>query len=277
MRGISASKAGRVVVGVCLLLAAGCQPPDAGIETNEQNEAEEAAPALPLPGPLPVADQPLDRAEILIAAAKAGSAAALGINDLADQRSLDGKTFEVRIRFGCAAGAGDADVKRTAPFNVRFDPSDRTLRVRATPDLTLDTPQVAVEGVEHVEGFWMRRPWLLTPGCPRGSSASDRDAPAKFEQRVGLAQLSTSTDDRTVRRDGRPYEATKVLEEGALPSAQGYDLVLSGRLKKLPGGRVIACRLPGTDVPPECVISAQFDRVQIQTPDGKTTLGDWRR
>ena len=261
------------LVGVCLLGTAACQPADPGTDTNEQNVAEDAAPALPLP----VAEKPLDRSALLIAAAKAGSATALGADDLADQRDLDGKTFEVKIRFGCVSDADQADQKKTGPFNVRFDPKDRTLRVRAAPDLTLDTPQVALEGVEHVEGFWMRRPWLLAPGCPRGSPASDGDAPAKFEQRVGIAQLSTSADDRTVRRDGRPYEATKVLEEGALPSARGYDLVLSGRVKKLPDGRVIACRVSGIDAPPECVISAQFDRVRIQTPDGKTTLGDWRR
>jgi glycosyltransferase involved in cell wall biosynthesis len=33
--------------------------------------------------------------------AKASSAAALGRDDTADQRTLDGKRFEVRIRFGC--------------------------------------------------------------------------------------------------------------------------------------------------------------------------------
>lgn len=274
MRGISASKSGMAVVGICLLAAASCQPADPGRATNERNGAAEEPPASPLP--LPVADQPLDRSALLIAAAKAGSAAALGVDDLANQRGLDGRTFEVRIRFGCAAGAGGPDAKKIGPFNVRFDPSDRTLRVRAAPDLTLDTPQVAVEGVEHVEGFWMRRPWLLKPGCPRGAPASN-GGPAKFEQRVGIAQLSTSTDNRTARRDGRPYETTKVLEEGALPSAQGYDLVLSGRLRKYPDGRVIACRLLGAEVPPECVISAQFDRVRIQTPDGQTTLGDWAR
>lgn len=274
MRGISASKSGMAVVGICLLAAASCQPADPGRATNERNGAAEEPPASPLP--LPVADQPLDRSALLIAAVKAGSAAALGVDDLANQRGLDGRTFEVRIRFGCAAGAGGPDAKKIGPFNVRFDPSDRTLRVRAAPDLTLDTPQVAVEGVEHVEGFWMRRPWLLKPGCPRGAPASN-GGPAKFEQRVGIAQLSTSTDNRTARRDGRPYETTKVLEEGALPSAQGYDLVLSGRLRKYPDGRVIACRLLGAEVPPECVISAQFDRVRIQTPDGQTTLGDWAR
>ena len=210
-----------------------------------------------------------------MAAARAGSAAALGQNDLNEQRQLDGKTFEIRIRFGCATST--AGTPKAGPFNVRFDTDDRTLRVRAAPDLTRETPQVAMPGVEHVEGFWMRRPWLLTPGCPASASVPGTPDSPVLEQRVGIAQFSTSADARTGRRDDRPYEATKVLEEGALPSRQGYDLVLSGRLKRYPDGRVIICRILGAEVPPECVISAQFDRVRIQTPDGKSTLGDWSR
>ena len=256
-----------IMMGV--LASTACQP-DAGPVATEKNDVAEApAPALP------AVDVPLDRAAVLLAAAKAGSAAALGQNDLDEQRSLDGKTFEIRIRFGCLGPAGA--VSKAGPFNVRFDPEDRTLRVRAAPDLTRETPQVAIDGIEHVEGFWMRRPWLLAPGCPKGSPVSDAAAARVSEQRVGIAQLSTASDARTGRRDDRPYEATKVLEEGATPSKQGYDLVLSGRLRKYPDGRVIVCRLLGADVPPECVISAQFDRVRIQTPDGKTTLGDWAR
>lgn len=252
-----------------MLALAACQP-DAGPVANEKEDLVEAsAPTLPMVEP------PLDRSALLLAAAKAGSAAALGQSDLTEQRSLDGKTFEIRIRFGCAAvGAGTSNA---GPFNVRFDPADRTLRVRAAPDLTRDTPPVAADGIEHVEGFWMRRPWLLTPGCPKGPPASGRAAASISEQRVGIAQLSTAADARTARRDDRPYEATKVLEKGATPSKLGYDLVLSGRLRKYPDGRVIACRLLGAEVPPECVISAQFDRVRIQTPDGQATLGDWAR
>ena len=264
-------------IAMCLLAVAGCQP-RAEPSVNEQNDVADEAPAPSLPS----AERPLDRSAILIAAAKAGSAAALGQDDLNAHRDLDGKTFELRIRFGCSTGTVSTTptvAPKPGPFNVRFDSSSRTLRVRAVPDLTRDNPTVAAiaaSGIEHVEGFWMRRPWLLTPGCPASTSAPvGEPTVAASDQRVGIAQFSTSADTRTGRRDGRPYEATKVLEEGALPSRQGYDLVLSGRLKKLPDGRVIACRAVGVEAPPECVISAQFDRVRIQTPDGKSTLGEW--
>jgi hypothetical protein len=259
-------------LGLCLLAVVGCQP---RLE-HSKNEQNDVAAETPAPAPsLPSAERPLDRSAILIAAAKAGSAAALGQDDLSEQRQLDGKTFEIRIRFGCATSSAGAP--KVGPFNVRFDSADRTLRVRAAPDLTRETPQVAMSGVEHVEGFWMRRPWLLTPGCPASAATPGASTSPVSEQRVGIAQFSTSTDARTGRRDGRPYEATKVLEDGAVPSRQGYDLVLSGRLRRYPDGRVIICRISGAEVPPECVISAQFDRVRIQTPDGKSTLGDWSR
>ena len=88
-------------------------------------------------------------------------------------------------------------------------------------------------------------------------------------------EAASAAPKQKVSVDYEIGDAVKVLEDGALPSRQGYDLVLSGRLKKLPDGRVIACRALGVEAPPECVISAQFDRVRIQTPDGKSTLGEW--
>lgn len=252
---------------------AGCQP--AAQEQPIENEAVNEA--LPLP-PLPVAEPPMDRAAVLTAVAKAASASALGRNDSAEQRPLDGKRFQVRIRFGCAAAPQPAG--RTAgPFNVRFNSEDRTLRLRAAPDLTLEDPRIAAlagEQVEAVEGFWMRRPWLLADGCPAGAADPQPDGafPAS-DQRVGLAQFFTISDSRTRRREDRAYEATKVLSADDAPSGQGYNLVLSGRLRQLPQRRVILCRTRGPGSPPECVVSAQFDRVWIEDPSSKAMLAEW--
>ena len=162
---------------------------------------------------------------------------------------------------------------KAGPFNVRFTSNDRTLRVKAAPDLTRNDPSVAAlaSGSEAVEGFWMRRPWLLEAGCPSLGAAS-----AVSDQRVGIAQFFTEADTRAVRHEGEAFEATKVLGEAEQPSRQGYDLVLSGKLRKLPSSRVIACRATGTETPPECMVSAQFERVRIETVDGKTILGDWK-
>lgn len=274
------------------VFVAACQP-EARDKTDNNAAANEAR---PLP-PLPVAEPPMDRAAILLAVARAASAAALGGDDAGDQRRLDGKRFEVRIRFGCPNGARPraSATAPAPPFHIRFDAADRTLRIRATPDLSLDDPRVtslAPDGVEAVEGFWMYRPWLLADGCPAVPQAPATDTPAPAggaaeadpqpaaappgrTQRVGLAQFFTEADPRTRRRDQRAYESTKVLEADEQPSANGYNLVLSGRLRTLPGGRVINCRVLDVHSPPECVVSAAFDRVWIEVPGAGTPLAEW--
>ncbi len=269
------------------LLVAGCgrDADQAEQPTAVVNNSAAERPALP-------AAESLGRAALLQAAARAASAAALGSDDGAAQKSLEGKVFELRIRFGCP---GAAQPEAPGPFRIRFEPDSRTLRLSAAPHLTLEEPWIAKlagEGVEAVEGFWMRRPWLLEPGCPPTPApppapAPEEAAPAERAQaeppaeppasgeRVGIAQFFTDADSRTRRRDRRAYEATVTLPEGQQPSPQGYDLVLSGRLTELPGGRVIACNVTSADAPPDCVIAVQFDRVRFERPDTKEVLAEW--
>jgi len=240
-------------------------------EVKEEPTVNAPEPEAPAPR-LPAVERPLDRAGVLQAVGAAASAAGLGRNDAAAQRRLDGKTFEVRIRFGCAnSGAAGSD---PGPFGVRFEEDSRTLRVRAAPDLTIDDPavaQIAGEGVEAVEGFWMRRPWLLADGCPAGAAN-----PAQaFSQRVGLAQFYGAADSRIGQRKDRAYEATATLADDERPSLQGYNLVLSGRLRKLASGRVVSCSLAGRDAPPQCVVSAEFDHVWIEHPQTHAVLAEW--
>lgn len=268
-----------------------CQPEPASEDVPERPENT----ASPRP-PLPVAEAPLDRATLLLAVAKASSAAALGRDDTADQRTLDGKRFEVRIRFGCR-DSGRQLAPGAGPFSVRYDSSDRTLRVRASPDVTIDDPRIkrlADNSIEAVEGFWMRRPWLLADGCPvvptpsepdktgAGESSSGQEETSaeaiskpQTSHRVGLAQFYTEADSRTSRRGDRPYETTKVLSEKEQPSPSGYNLVLSGRLRELNAGRVILCRNESANEPPECLVSVDFDRVWIEKPGSREVLAEW--
>ena len=95
------------------------------------------------------------------------------------------------------------------------------------------------------------------------------------QPRIGIAQFFTKGEARTQRRDERAYEATRTLAEDEAPSREGYDLILSGRLKRLPDGRVIACAVSDRDSPPACVISVQFDRVWIERPDSREMLAEW--
>jgi hypothetical protein len=285
-----------VAVGALSLVACRQQPENQTVENEVGNEVN----SLPS---LPIAEPPMNRSAMLLAVAKVASAVALGRDGVAEQRGLDGKRFEVRIRFGCVGPSGPASA--AGPFNVRFDEEERTLRIRATPDLSQTDPRVAAlggEAVEAVEGFWMYRPWLFEAGCPapppappaptEAASESERPttavetaveaeeqprtaAPPTAGQRVGIAHFFTKTDSRAGRRDSRAYEATEVLPVGSQPSRSGYDLVLSGRLATVPGGKVINCRLQGPNMPPECIVSAEFDRVRIETPGTKEVVAEW--
>jgi len=231
----------------------------------------------------------MNRAELLDAVSKVSSAAALGQDDADAQRNLDGKPFEIRIRFGCMNGSSSAEVD-PQHFSVQFDEEHHTLRVRAAPDVSLDDPRVAVlagKETEAVEGFWIWR-WLLIAGCPvnpvplvnpQSAAGPEIDTPPPtgpvIERRLGVAEFFTVADARTQRRDHRAYEATKTLKEGQTPSRQGYNLVLSGRLRKLPAGRVIACRMVERNMPPFCLVSANFDRVWMEVPSTKEVLAEW--
>ncbi len=246
---------------------------------------------------LPVAERPLDRAALLMAAARAASAAALGRVDTDQRRLLDGKRFEVRIRFGCPSDL--PPTAGSARFEVKFDEIDRMLRIRAAPDIRVDDPLMASIGgetVEAVEGFWLRRPWLLADGCPPApppppADPNPKQAAAETEEkdaaatppapaptyRVGIAEFFTEADSRAGRRDGRAYEATKVLGGVQRPSDIGYNLVLSGRLRQSPSGQVITCIAASPDESPQCLISADFDRVRIEAPATREILAEWSR
>lgn len=256
---------------------------------NAANAAQqETVPKLPIPVPEP----PLGREQLLIAALRAASDFAAASDDSGLQKGLANKQFELRIRFGCD---GPAKAGGTEPFGWTYDPKTRALKVRATPALTLkDEPVKAVAGeaFEAVEGFWLRQPWLLAPVCPTvdegaaadqvakpmatGQSAgpATAEAPAEPQQLVGIAQFFTATGPRTMRRSGRPYEATKKLDTDQ-PPAGGFDLVLTGRLVALPNGRVIACTRSPAGERPACLISVEFGKVSIERADTREQLAQW--
>ena len=283
--------------GTCLVLAMvlACRP-----ATDDAANAGDNGVAPPIQ--LPVAEAPLDREDLLLAVFRASSAYAVGADDGVEQSRLDGKPFEVRFRFGCP-GLADSRAVAAATFSDR-----RSIALRATPNINREDPAIArLDGVafEAVEGFWLNRPWMLEASCPvvrtaeaesadrteAGQNASAGEAPAPEaatdangresdavdRPAVGIAQFFTETDPRTHRRDGRPYSTTKALPPETGPSEQGYDLVLSGRLRRLPDGRVIVCSSPAVDIPPACVVSVNFDRVRFERADTKQMLAEWAR
>jgi hypothetical protein len=263
------------------LLVAGC-----GREAGQENGANaiEDRP-VPVP-PIPIPQPPLDREQLLLAVAHAASDFAAGSDDSARQADLADKKFEFRIRFGCGA-PGDED---SPLFSWSLNQKTHALKVSATPALSTKNSTVktiAGDNFEAVEGFWIRKPWLLAAACPRtpaeaasAAGASPEEAtetakqPKQPQPTVGIAQFFTASDPRTMRRSGRPYEATKRLEEGDTPSG-GFNLVLTGRLKALPNGKVINCTDTQGSVRPSCVISVEFGKVSIERADTHEQLAQW--
>ena len=273
-----------------LTMLCACQPAaqDPG---NLQNAEEPTLNATVVPRPQPA----LDRAAIFAAVTQAASAEAAGTDHSEAQRALDGRQFEIRIRFGCK---GPSTQLREEWLGWSFDREKGTLRVRAMPTLSAEEELVKALGgdqFEAVEGFWIPRPWLLEAACPATAAVSSAPAepaldaepqaaeaestlitePVPRGPRIGIAQFFTETDPRTGRRSMRPYEAVKTLGPDQPVGSQGFNLVLSGRLKALADKRVVACVAKGADSPPECIVSVDFDRVWIEKPEDREVIAEW--
>lgn len=265
----------------CMIMMGGCRA-EQPIEAPDDNLVLDEKQAEP-----PVIEAPYNRARMLLTVMRAASAHASGQDDAEVQRMLDGKQFEVRLRFGCDGQGPIGD------HGWSVDPDGRTLRLRAMPTLSLDdgvVRNVATDNVEAVEGFWLNRPWLLQAACPvdrqvagsvpqSGSSASpDLEEPQTEpapNQRVGLAQFFGTEDSRTRQRLGQAFEAVIQLEEGEAAGSEGFDLVVSGRLRARTDGRVILCSGDDPNRPPDCIVSAAIDRVRIENPEDKAVLAEW--
>ena len=189
----------------------------------------------------------------------------------------------MRVRFGCP----DVEPKGDAAYQATYNPVERRLTLRAAPDVSSDDPSlvgIADDQVEALEGFWVRRPWLLIAACPVPPTAAGDDEPPaepdanaseQLGSRIAIAQFFTAADPRTRRRDERPYQYTTRLAEGEQPSTAGYDMVVSGRLRRLPNGRVITCSGSAVDVSPTCIVSVIVDHVSMNRADTGAILAEW--
>lgn len=273
-----------VLAGVCLLSA--CKNGDAPEVLPSADASAVSATSAP-----PLVVPPLDREALLLAMARAASDAALGREPSQAQRDLDGKRFVLRMRFGCSTDVS-GDARRWT-----FDEGRRRLELKVGNDISDATPLVQdldEDGYEAVEGFWIRRPWLLAADCRRpapppvaaseAAGTDDGEAPAAKSSNedaapgqpiIGIAHFFTADDARTHRRAGRGYAVTKALPEGISPSANGYDIVVTGRLRRLASGRIIACVSRDAAKPPACLASAQFESVAITNPDTGEILAEW--
>jgi hypothetical protein len=258
-----------------MLLLAGCgsEPPqrEAGNEVAVPANVAEPAPAA-----LPTVEQPLSRREIILAATESASDLVTGTDDTERQQRLNGRSFSLRIRL--CEGAPSRD-------RLNYDPEERVLRVAVRPDIAADDPVAAAVGAgkfEAVEGFWVPYPWLLRAACPtmaapqaaeQGMVPPLTEAPAVERPTVGLAEFFLPDADRSIQRSGRPFSVTRRLDEGS--QAKPVDLVLHGRLTRLPNAKVINCITTAPMLAPQCLISVSFDKVQLEQAETGELLGEW--
>ncbi len=274
------------MAGLAALSLFACRQP-----SGESPVPEPTALASHVAARLPAVEPALDREGLLLAGIRAASAAASGEDDQESQRRLEGRRFDLRLRFGCP---GDASAQ-AGTRQATFDRGRRAIRFRITPDITAAAPLLASLGfgdMEAAKGFWIRRPWLLVPACPAvpppdaAATSLSPDGPhddaspppasaTAAAPRLGIVQTFTASDARTHFNDKRFYEATIVLKAGAEPSAKGYDLVLSGRLQRMSAGKVIVCRDEGPHAPPACLVSAVFDQITLIRADTGEVLSQW--
>lgn len=274
---------GLAAAAVSGVIALGACRADQPREAADDNRMLDERPAKPLP----VIESPYNRARMLLTVVRAASAHAAGQDDAGVQRMLDGKQFEVRLRFGCDGQGPVGD------HGWSVDADGRTLRLRAVPTLSWEDEvvrNVAMGNVEAAEGFWLNRPWLLQAACPadrqatrlssEGGSSGESDAEeperkANSNPRVGIAQFFGAEDSRTRQRLGKAFEAV-IQRDGAQElGSDGFDLIVSGRLRAREDGRVILCSGDDPDQPPDCIVSAAIDGVRIENPADRAVLAEW--
>lgn len=260
--------AGLILAGV---LVAGCDRPP-------EPAPAPATPASPAP-PSPT----LDRGSILAAIDAAASDSAAGVARPGPD-PLVGRTFSLRLAFGCFGpqtptpgepAARDGTPRWSAPDD------GRTIRLTLSPadwsagDLSGPAPQ----GFDTLSGVWINQPWMRSEGCPAWS-VGDADAPeAPLPARVAALVMVRPSGASRVGRSGDQSFSHVVRAEGEAPvarPAQGYRLVLEGRLAGWADGRVIRCRVVSPERPPACAVGAAVDRIAFEDGTTGAVLSEWR-
>lgn len=274
------------------LLLAGCE---------RETPAPDGAPA-PAQNPGPAAPTTLGRADIVAALALAASAHAAGAEP-GDAATIAGRTFSIRLPFGCFGPAGEPGSQGLSGEGLaswRWDEDRRGQVLTLTPADWTRSDDLLAPGAEpdweRVDGYWIARPWLSEETCPapapprpqpeREAEAAERDepaaetpparpAPAPFT--AGLAAIRTEEASRLGRGDGEPYRFV-VRGEGEAPPPVprgGYRVVLEGRIGAFPDGHPVRCSSEGPNSRPVCIAAIVLDRVAFETADGQQ-LSEWR-
>jgi hypothetical protein len=269
-------------------------------EKGDDDNLSDAAANLSNLMPIPDTPSTLGRAGVLEAIGAATSAFSAGIDDSAEQRPLAGRRFALRMPFGCPGDQASATdplrltvrddgsrYEARAAFSIGGDDIEDVSNANADSDGETPPP------VDLVEGFWIEQPWLLTEQCaaPRRAEAgkpgeggdeqedsasrapSIQTAPT-HEHSVGIARFVTPTDSRVGTRSGRDYVKVVTLREGETPPP-GLFLLVEGRLRAWPDGKVVRCRTATSGGRPVCIAGATIDRVAFERVDNGTLVAEW--
>jgi hypothetical protein len=266
-----------VAVSLLALALAACEQ-----QPSEPEDVVAEAPAPPrqsLPAPIPV----LSRGDLVSAANRAASFYAGG-DEQAGTDPLVGRTFSIKIAFGCAGPAPvvpeGGDTSGLASWSWASE--GKTIELKMIPGEWAGSALIAgstqAPEWEAVDGFWITRPWLSSESCPDVTGDPLQPADGRADpQTVGLAAIFETGGSRIGQRNGRAYSFT-IRPEGdspLQPPEDGYRLVLEGRIASYPDGRAIRCRAAGPEQRPVCVAATKLDRVAFEGADGKQ-LSEWR-
>ena len=249
------------VLVATLFGAAGCreqpQPEQSQVAPEPAaTQRPEGPPSLPIPMP------PLDREKLLLAAVRAASASAAGLDDRERQSDFANKRFVFRFRFGCE-GPSEAGIRRWS-----YDAGEEVLRAEFEP-----FPEAAEPDEEQDENsvrFEVERPWLLQPACPESGTTPQRPP---SDGRVFLAQRFTKEESRANRLP-ELFRITKKVAPDSIPTS-GLEFVLSGRLEEGKDGRVISCTASPDGGRPDCTIAVSLESARLQDPDTGDELASW--
>ncbi|SCY15552.1 hypothetical protein SAMN05660666_00860 [Novosphingobium aromaticivorans] len=269
-----------VLVGLAALIMSGCSSNVPGEDQAAPSDAASENVSEVAPGQPTEATRlaPIGRIDLIAAFGRASDAVAAGQALPDANRQLVGRTFSLKLPFGCD---GEADKERPAWAGWTLDRNRQALKLSAAPERWTDAAWAkSIAGDmahEAVEGFWIERPWTSSEECPAGNPASESGLPASDErQTMGIAQFFAPDSPRTFQRGSRPYAHTIRVREPADVEGRTYRFAVSGRVTGFPDGQPIHCVQDAPDRRPVCLMAVELARVSFEDPRDGTVLVEWR-
>ena len=271
------------VLALAGALLAGCDQKTPDHDVAASSTKTSIAPAQPEPKAVLTLVPALTRGDLVDASRQAASAYVEG-KRASEADPLVGRSFAVRIAFGCNGPISSEALKsqRDGLAGWSWGRDKKTIHISMTPGDWAGSALLAGTGAadkwEAVEGVWIPRPWLAAESCPAiQADPLQTDVLSASPQTVGLAAVFEAGSSRIGRRNGRAYEVTISArgDESMKPPEGGYWMVLQGRVTSFPSGRAIECRAPGPDQRPICIVAVQLDRAAYEDAAGGS-LSEWR-